>query len=154
MTQSPGLPTNRRLYGIIRKRAGGGRILRLTTQERPDMAGADGALIWRGEIMAGADLDVDLLAEPSSVTLGAVTLTQKAAVALVAGVRRLTIATPAAWAVKPGQALMMAPTAFVAGYAIHDAVVTKDNEISVAMTCPALALGASFTIPAKLIRFT
>lgn len=148
------LPTNRRLYAIIRKRAGGGRVLRLTTLDQPDMADADGVLLWRGEIMGGAELDVDLLAEPSAVTLGGISLGQKAAVALVAGVRRLVIATPAAWNILPGQALMVAPTAAVAGYALHDVVATRENEISVALTCPALALGASFTIPAKLIRFT
>jgi hypothetical protein len=148
------LPQNRRLYAIIRKRAGGGRVLRLTTSEHPDMTDAHGALIWRGELMAGAELDIDLLAETSAVTLGAVSLTQKATVALVPGVRRLTIATPTAWGVKAGQVLTIAPTSVVAGYAVHDVVATAENEISVGLTCPALAIGASFTIPAKLIRFT
>ncbi|MBW6523427.1 hypothetical protein KZ810_07940 [Sphingomonas sp. RHCKR47] len=149
-----GLPTNRQLYGIIRQRPGGGRVLRLTTQNAPDVSGADGALIWRGEIMAGAELDIDLLAEPSAVTLGTLTLTQKATVALVAGVRRLTITTPAAWKVDASQVLTIAPTAILTGYAVHDVVATKANEVSVALTCPALAVGASFTLPAKLIRFT
>ena len=148
------LPTNRRLYAIIRKRAGGGRVLRLTTLDQPDMAGADGVLLWRGEIMGGAELDVDLLAEPSAVTLGGISLGQKATVALVAGVRRLVISTPAAWNILPGQALMVAATTVVAGYAVHDVVATRPDEISVALTCPALAIGASFTIPANLIRFT
>lgn len=35
-----GLPSNRQLYGIIRARPGGGRVLRLTTQNAPDVSGA------------------------------------------------------------------------------------------------------------------
>lgn len=104
------LDSNRRLWGVIRQREGGGRVLHLTSRDRPDVSAADGFLLWRGDLMAGVDLDVDLIAEPSAAVL--------------------------------------------AGYAVHDAVATKANEVSVALTCPALAIGASFTLPAKLIRFT
>lgn len=58
------LPTNRRIYGVIKPGSAGKMILSLTASEKPDMKGAVGALIWRGDLMAG-DVALDIVTDPS-----------------------------------------------------------------------------------------
>lgn len=89
----------------------------------------------------------------ATTLLGTVTLTEAAAlVAISAGTRRVTITTPAAWGVKVGDDLIVNPIAVPAGYATHDVTVTGPNTITVGLTAPLLAIGASYSIPCRLRR--
>lgn len=111
-------------------------------------------LLWRGEIMDGAELDIDLPGEPSSSVLGTVTIAEMVTVGITAGVRRVSVGIPAAWGVKAGDALMLVPEKAIAGYALHDVVAKSGTEILVGLTCPALVIGASYSLATKLIRFS
>ncbi len=88
----------------------------------------------------------------ASAYLGTVTIGQTATVAIQAGVRRLVVAIPAAFGVAAGDSLYLAPTKAIDGYALHDVVVVSPTSLSVGLTAPLLAIGASFAIPAKLFR--
>lgn len=90
----------------------------------------------------------------AATLLGTLTLTETAAlVAISAGTRRLIIATPSAWGVKVGDDLIVSPQAAPAGYATHDVVVTGPDKISVGITAPLLAIGASYSIQCRVRRF-
>lgn len=95
-----------------------------------------------------------LAGKDASTVLGTITIGETILLAItLAGIRRVQITTPTAWAVLPGQSLMAIPTAAVpAGYAVHDVIVTADNKLSIAVSVPALALGAVYSIPCKLHR--
>lgn len=84
--------------------------------------------------------------------LGTFTLSESAVLAISAGTRRLTVSVPSAWGVAPGQNLICFPNAIPAGYATHDVVATAANTISVGLTAPLLAIGASYTITCRLVR--
>ncbi len=90
----------------------------------------------------------------ATTLLGTVTLTEAAAlVAISAGTRRLTVAVPAAWGVKVGDDLVVSPVSVPAGYATHDVTVTGPNTISIGLTAPLLAIGASYAIQCRVRRF-
>ncbi|PZT91974.1 hypothetical protein [Sphingomonas sp.] len=90
----------------------------------------------------------------ATTLLGTVTLTETAAqVAISAGTRRLTITTPSAWGVKVGDDLVVSPVSVPAGYATHDVTVTGPNTITVGLTAPLLAVGASYSIQCRVRRF-
>jgi len=90
----------------------------------------------------------------ATTLLGVVTLTETAAtVAISAGTRRLTIATPAAWGVKVGDDLVVSPVSVPGGYATHDVTVTGPNTITVGLTAPLLAIGAKYSIECRVRRF-
>jgi hypothetical protein len=87
------------------------------------------------------------------VTLGSITIAESATLAINAGQRRVSITTPTAWGIKAGQALAAYPLALPsAAYATHDVVATGDNTITVGLTAPLLAIGASYSITARLVR--
>lgn len=58
------IPTNRRIYGIIKPGSAGKMVLSLTASEKPDMKNAVGALIWRGDLTSG-DVALDIVTDPS-----------------------------------------------------------------------------------------
>jgi hypothetical protein len=89
----------------------------------------------------------------ASAYLGTITIGQTATVVIQAGIRRLVVAIPAALGVSAGDSLYLAPTKAIDGYALHDVVVISPTALSVGLTAPLLAIGASFAIPAKLFRF-
>lgn len=84
-------------------------------------------------------------AGPSAlVTLGNVAITQTAVLAIVAGVRSVTVAVAGAVV---GDALVLTPTSGMPeGYAVHNAIVTAANTVRVTLTAPLLAIGASYSI--------
>ena len=88
----------------------------------------------------------------ASAYLGTVAIGQTATVAIQAGVRRLVVAIPAALGVAAGDSLYLAPTKAIDGYALHDVVAVSPTSLSIGLTAPLLAIGASFAIPAKLFR--
>lgn len=90
----------------------------------------------------------------ATTLLGTVTLTEAAAlVAISAGTRRVTVSTPVAWGVKVGDDLVVSPVSVPAGYATHDVTVTGPNTITVGLTAPLLAAGASYSIQCRVRRF-
>jgi len=91
---------------------------------------------------------------PSGATLlGTVTITETAVLAIAAGVRKVTVAVPSAMGVVVGGNYLLFPTgATPAGYAIADVVATAANTLQVTMTVPLIALGASYSIPCRLVR--
>ncbi len=55
--------TNRRVYGVLEHGSAGKIVLRMTTTP-PPVSGAMGVLLWRGEILAGKDVSIDLVSNP------------------------------------------------------------------------------------------
>lgn len=91
--------------------------------------------------------------DPGGTLLGSITISENIAVAIGAGVRRVTLTTPAAWGVVAGQNLMAFPTSVPStAYAVHDVIATGANTISVAVSTPALALLATYSITCRLVR--
>lgn len=89
----------------------------------------------------------------ASAYLGTITIGQTATVVIQAGVRRLAVTIPTSLGVAAGDSLYLAPTKAIDGYALHDVVAVSPTALSVGLTAPLLAIGASFAIPAKLFRF-
>jgi hypothetical protein len=89
----------------------------------------------------------------SPVLLGTITISETAVIAIQAGIRRVTITTPAGWGVKTGQNLLIFPVSVPSGaYATHDVIPTANNTISVAVGAPLLSVGASYSIQCRLVR--
>jgi hypothetical protein len=78
----------------------------------------------------------------ASAILGSVTIAQTATVAISAGTRRMVVAIP----------LLALPSTTPAGYAVHDVVAVSSTSLSIGITGPLLAVGASFTIPCRIAR--
>lgn len=84
------------------------------------------------------------------VNLPNVTLTQNAAIAISAGIRTVTVT--GVTGVLAGDALLLLPiTDLPAGYAIHNAWSTVNNQVKVTLTAPLLAIGASYSITMRLV---
>ncbi|MES3152947.1 hypothetical protein [Sphingomonas faeni] len=109
---------------------------------------------WLASLRAtdGKDGKNGLDGKSAAALLGTVTIGQTATVALTAGVRRLVITVPTSMGLAAGDPLALAPTKAIDGYAIHDAIAVSSTSINVGLTAPLLAIGASFSIPAKLFR--
>ena len=100
---------------------------------------------------------LDLTNKPTIPTAGAVflsntTVSQTAIVALLGGVRKVTIT--GVTGILSGDRVLLTPTGSTpSGYALADVVATAANTLEVSFTAPALALGASFSIPCKVTVF-
>lgn len=89
---------------------------------------------------------------PTAIYTANVTVSQTAVVALLGGVRKVTIT--GATGINAGDRVLLTPTGSTpAGYALGDVVATAANTLEVSFTAPALALGASFSIPCKVTVF-
>jgi hypothetical protein len=88
----------------------------------------------------------------ASAILGSITIGQTATVAISAGTRRIVVTIPASWGVVAGDPLVALPSAAVAGYAVHDVVAVSATSLSIGITAPLLAIGASFSIPCRIAR--
>lgn len=84
------------------------------------------------------------------VSLGTLTVTQTALVAITAGVRTLTF-TGVTGSLAGDDLLLFPTSALPAGYAIHNVRCPTNGTVEVTMTGPLLALGASFSIPCRLV---
>lgn len=148
--------------GFIQARQTGGTWVNLV--EVASLAGTNGksvelrktatAIQWRQE--GGSWADLVLLsaitgpAGPSpKVSLGTVTVTQTAVLALSAGIRSVTLTVQGV--LKDDDILLFPTAALPAGYAIHNVVATAANTIVVTFMAPLLALGASFTIACRVV---
>lgn len=91
---------------------------------------------------------------PAATLLGAIILAETAQlVAITAGARRITVTTPTAWGIVPGQNLLLFPTSLPSGaYATHDVIATAANTLSIGLTTPAIALLSSYSILCRLVR--
>jgi hypothetical protein len=86
------------------------------------------------------------------VSLGEIKLEQTAVLALGPGIRTITLTGIAG--LRKGEVVLAVPTAGLpVGYAIHSAYATADGTLQVQLTSPALALGANYSITAKLVAF-
>lgn len=85
--------------------------------------------------------------------LGTVTLGETALVVISAGTRRLSVTVPSGWGLAVGQDIAVFPQTVPAGYATHDAYVVNATTISVGLTSPLIALGASYSITCRVRRF-
>jgi hypothetical protein len=91
---------------------------------------------------------------PSGATLiGTVTLAENLLLAVSAGLR--TVSVPLAGSLTTDNILIFptAPASFPAGYAIHTAYVSPAGTLKVVLSVPALAIGASYSIPCKVYAF-
>ena len=90
----------------------------------------------------------------ASAYLGDVVIGQTATVAVTvaAGARRVLVTIPAAMGVAAGDSLYLAPTQVLPGYVLSDVVAVDAGTLSVGLTGPALAVGASYKISCKLFR--
>lgn len=83
------------------------------------------------------------------VQLGTITLAETAVVAITAGPRIVTFTLAGVIAGEPLE--IFAISAMPAGYGIFGAVATAANTIQVTLMVPLLAIGASYSIPCKII---
>ncbi len=91
---------------------------------------------------------------PATTLLGTIAVGETSIVNLSAGLRRVTVTTPAAWAVAPGQDLQFFATTLPSGaYALHDAIVTDTNKVSVGVSVPVISVLGSYSIPCRVRRF-
>jgi len=80
------------------------------------------------------------------------TVSQTAVIALLGGVRKVTIT--GVTGVLAGDRVLLTPTGTTpAGYALADVIATANNTLEVNFTAPALDLGQSFSIPCKVTVF-
>lgn len=85
--------------------------------------------------------------------LGNITIAETALITITAGARRVTVTTPAGYGVTAGQNLIVFPVSVPSGlYATHDVIATGPNTISVGISAPLLAVGASYSITCRLVR--
>lgn len=88
----------------------------------------------------------------SATFLNNVTVSQTAVIALLGGVRKVTIT--GVTGVLSGDRVLLTPVGSTPiGYALADVVATANNTLEVNFTAPALALGQSFSIPCKITVF-
>jgi len=102
-----------------------------------------------------AYLDGEFAKAPASsnTLLGTVTVAETATIAILAGVRKVTVAVPPAYGVVTGGNYLLFPTgATPVGYALADVVATAANTLQVTVTTPAIVLGGSYSIPCRLVR--
>lgn len=101
----------------------------------------------------GAKGDQGVQGISGATLLGTITVAENAVLAITAGTRRVSVTTPTAWGVATGQSLILVPISVPSGlYATHDVVVTGNNTISVGVSAPLLAIGASYSIQCRLFR--
>lgn len=143
------VPFNRRLYQTWELRPGA-VVVRWSAMP-PPIGTALLAVLERGMIEGGATAELVLPLGGARV-LGTITIAEKAAVAIQAGQRRVTVKVPAAWGLAAGDAVTVAPVVVVPGYTLHDVVVTSASEVSIGLSAPLLAINASYSLSAKLIR--
>lgn len=82
--------------------------------------------------------------------IGTVTISQTAAVAITAGVRQFT---PTLNGLVAGEPVVVMPQSIPANYLVGLPFVSANNVLTVPITCPLLALGASFTFNLRVFAF-
>lgn len=82
--------------------------------------------------------------------IGTVTISQTAAVAISAGVRQFT---PTLAGLVAGEAVVVTPVSIPANYLVGLPFVSATDRLTVPVTCPLLALGASFSFNLKVFAF-
>lgn len=87
---------------------------------------------------------------PGNALIGTVAIGETAVVAILAGVRKVTVACPGT--VPTGNYIAFPVSATPAGYAINDAICSTAGQITVTVNGPALALGASYSIPCRIVK--
>lgn len=88
------------------------------------------------------------------VTIGTVTIAQTAVIAIVAGIRTITFTGLTGLLTTDNVLLFPVVTAGVGipdGYAIHNAWCSAAGTLKVALSAPLLAIGASYSIPCRVI---
>lgn len=88
------------------------------------------------------------------VTIGTVTIAQTAVIAISAGIRTITFTGLAGLLTTDNVLLFPVVTAGVGipdGYAIHNAWCSAAGTLKVALSAPLLAIGASYSIPCRVI---
>lgn len=88
------------------------------------------------------------------VTIGTVTIAQTAVIAIVAGIRTITFTGLTSLLTTDNVLLFPVVTAGVGipdGYAIHNAWCSAAGTLKVALSAPLLAIGASYSIPCRVI---
>lgn len=144
------VPTNRRIYLTIGTKNGAARIELSLTPPEFDQADTMAVLLSRGQIPAGSHAAMSIPLGSNVEALNDIEISQRATVALQAGVRTVTIA---AEGVKTGDALLALPkTDLPAGYAVLNAVASATNSVKVTVLAPLLAIGASYSIACRLVR--
>lgn len=84
------------------------------------------------------------------VSLGTLTVSQTATIVINAGVRMLTF-TGVTGVLATDDLLLFPTSALPAGYAIHNVRASAAGTVEVVLTAPLLAIGASFSIPCRLV---
>ncbi len=99
----------------------------------------------------GAKGDTGATGPSAKVALGTLTVTQTATlVVITAGVRTLTF-TGVSGALAGDDLLLFPTTALPAGYAIHNVRCPTAGTVEVTLTAPLLAIGATYSIPCRLV---
>lgn len=105
-----------------------------------------------GQYVTAAGLRKSLDSIPQIVYLGNVSVAQTASIAILSGVRKVTVT--GVTGLLTGDRILLTPAASTpVGYAIGDAVATANGIMEVTVNGPALALGASYSITCKTTVF-
>lgn len=98
---------------------------------------------------AGATGPAGAIGPSAKVVLGSITLAQTAVVAIGAGDRVLTFTVTGAVA---GEDLILFPvSAMPSGYFVKSVIATAANTVAVTLNAPLLAIGASYSIPCRVV---
>jgi len=88
----------------------------------------------------------------SAVSLGDITITYTATLAVGAANRQITVSLPS---VRSGDLLSVRVAGPIPdGYNVGSAFCSTDGQLIVVVSHPALVLGANFSIPARVFRIT
>lgn len=96
-----------------------------------------------------ANLQATLDAKGNTL-LGQFTIAENILIALSSGVRKVNVSVPGT--VVGGNYQVFAVNSTPTGYAILDAVCTAAGTLQVSLMLPALAIGASYSIPVRVVR--
>jgi hypothetical protein len=144
-------------YQLARQQGYGGTL----TQWLASLIGASGASAYEIARAAGyGGTQAQWLATlrgdpgtPATTLLGTLPVGESSIVTLSAGLRRVTVTTPASWGVAVGQDLMINAIALPsAAYALHDVIVIAANTISVGVTTPVLSVLSTYAIQCRVRR--
>ncbi len=87
---------------------------------------------------------------PGGTAMPNVTISETAVIAITAGVRKVTVACTGT--TTTGNYLVFPISATPTGYALHDCICQSNNFLTISLTAPLLSIGASYSIPCRVVK--
>lgn len=144
------VPQNQRIYMVISKEGDSASIELSALPPEYDNTKAVAVLLSRGMMLQGFPAGFSMPLGGQIEVVGEVTVTQRATVAIAAGVRSVMLDLAG---VQAGDALVpLAMGALPAGYMIGGATAPQNGKVQITLQAPLLAIGATYSIPCRIIR--